>query len=71
MNRARTRSANVICCSSACCCDARSALVSEAAIADGRTLEGLGIAPQGVEAIVPGYLYRYRKAGQFTRPTHA
>ena len=46
-------------------------IVSEAAVTDGRTLEGLGIAPQGVDAIVPGYLYRYRKAGQFTRPTHA
>ena len=33
-----------------------------------RTLEGLGITPQGIEGIVPGYLYRYRKAGQFTAP---
>ncbi len=44
-------------------------LVSEASKISGRTLEGLGIVPQGVEAVVPRYLYRYRKAGQFTRPT--
>lgn len=41
-------------------------LVSPEAEADGRTLAGLGISPEGVEAIVPGYLYRYRKAGQFS-----
>ena len=46
-------------------------LVSEDARAAGNTLEGLGIEPQGVESIVPGYLYRYRKAGQFTRTTNA
>ncbi len=43
-------------------------VVSEAAAREGRTLQGLGIAPQGIEGIVPGYLYRYRKAGQFTAP---
>ena len=43
-------------------------VVSEAARRERRTLEGLGIAPQGIEAIVPTYLYRYRKAGQFTAP---
>lgn len=42
-------------------------LVSAAAVAEGRTLEGLGITPEGVEAIVPSYLYRYRRAGQFTQ----
>ncbi len=42
--------------------------VSQAAVAEGRTLEGLGIEPEPVEAIVPGYLYRYRKAGQFSAP---
>ncbi|NNE23557.1 MAG: complex I NDUFA9 subunit family protein [Rhizobiales bacterium] len=46
-------------------------IVSEACTADGRTLEGLGISPQGIESIVPSYLYRYRKAGQFTRTTNA
>ena len=40
-------------------------VVSAAAIADGRTLKGLGIDAQGVEAILPGYLTRYRKTGQF------
>jgi len=43
-------------------------VVSDDAKRDRRTLEGLGIAPSGIEAIVPSYLYRYRKAGQFTAP---
>jgi NADH dehydrogenase len=43
-------------------------LVSEAAQREKRTLEGLGIAARGIEGIVPGYLYRFRKAGQFTAP---
>ena len=43
-------------------------VASEEARRDRRTLEGLGIAPSGIEAIVPSYLYRYRKAGQFTAP---
>ncbi len=43
-------------------------IVSEAAIQHGQTLEGLGIAPQAMEAIVPEYLVRFRRAGQFTRP---
>lgn len=41
-------------------------LVSEEARREGRTFEALGIKPSGVEAIVPSYLYRYRKAGQFS-----
>ena len=41
--------------------------VSPSAVAEKRTLEGLGIAPSSVEAIVPAYLYRFRKAGQFER----
>src|SRR5215469_6260804 len=40
-------------------------VVSEAARRDGRTFEGLGITPQSVAAIVPTYLWRFRKAGQF------
>jgi len=40
-------------------------VVSDAARRDGRTLEGLGIAPRPVAAIVPAYLWRFRKAGQF------
>jgi NADH dehydrogenase len=42
-------------------------LVSETAVVEGRTLQGLGIVPEGVVAIVPSYLYRYRRAGQFTQ----
>ena len=41
-------------------------VVSEAATRERRTLQGLGIAARGIQGIVPGYLYRYRKAGQFT-----
>ena len=40
-------------------------VVSEAAKAAGLTLEGLGIAPDSLEAITPSYLWRYRKTGQF------
>jgi len=40
-------------------------VVSEAAKADRRTLQGLGIEPESVEAIVPSYLWRFRKTGQF------
>jgi uncharacterized protein YbjT (DUF2867 family) len=43
-------------------------VVSADAEREGRTLQGLGITPSGIEGIVPGYLYRYRKAGQFTAP---
>lgn len=40
-------------------------VVSEAATAEGRTLEGLGIVPTAVQAIIPAYLGRFRKRGQF------
>jgi len=40
-------------------------VVSEAARAEGRTLQGLGIEPETIEAIVPSYLWRFRKTGQF------
>ena len=40
-------------------------VVSEAASRDGRTLQGLGITPTTIEAIVPSYLLRFRKTGQF------
>jgi NADH dehydrogenase len=40
-------------------------VVSDAAIADGRTLPGIGIEPETIEAIVPSYLWRFRKTGQF------
>ena len=42
-------------------------VVSEAARSEGRTLEALGISGSSVEAIVPSYLYRFRKAGQFEK----
>ncbi len=45
-------------------------IVSDQASAEGRTLQGLGITPESYEAIVPSYLYRFRKTGQFeTRRT--
>jgi uncharacterized protein YbjT (DUF2867 family) len=44
-------------------------VVSAAARAEGRTLEGLGIQPQSVEAVVPTYLWRFRRQGQFTEST--
>jgi uncharacterized protein YbjT (DUF2867 family) len=40
-------------------------VVSPPAEAEGRTLRGLGIAPEPFETLVPSYLYRYRKTGQF------
>jgi NADH dehydrogenase len=40
-------------------------VVSEAAIAEHRTLKELGIVPASVEAIVPSYLWRFRRTGQF------
>jgi NADH dehydrogenase len=42
-------------------------IVSEEAERDGRTLKGLGIQPTSMEAVLEGYLWRFRKAGQFTR----
>jgi NADH dehydrogenase len=40
-------------------------VVSEAAQREGRTLEGLGIAPIAMAAVAPTYLWRFRKTGQF------
>jgi NADH dehydrogenase len=40
-------------------------IVSEQAKAEGRTLEAFGVTPRAMEAIVPGYLTRFRKTGQF------
>ena len=45
-------------------------VVSEAAKAEGRTLQAIGIEPETIEAIVPSYLWRFRRAGQF-RPKSA
>ena len=41
-------------------------VVSEAAKRDGRTLEGLGIEPVAIEAVVPDYLEQFRPRGQFS-----
>mgnify|MGYP001050918554 FL=1 len=40
-------------------------VVSDAAKSAGLTLEGLGITPDSLEAVVPSYLWRFRKTGQF------
>jgi uncharacterized protein YbjT (DUF2867 family) len=40
-------------------------VVSDEAKRDGRTLEAIGITPESIEAIVPTYLWRFRKTGQF------
>jgi uncharacterized protein YbjT (DUF2867 family) len=42
-------------------------IVSATASAEARTLEGLGIVPDSLQAIAPQYLWRFRKAGQFAR----
>jgi NADH dehydrogenase len=42
-------------------------VVSEAAKQDGRTLEGLGIDPAAINTVVPSYLWRFRKTGQFQK----
>jgi uncharacterized protein YbjT (DUF2867 family) len=41
-------------------------VVSADAIAEARTLQGLGIQPRAVEAIVPRYLVRFRPKGEFS-----
>jgi uncharacterized protein YbjT (DUF2867 family) len=43
----------------------RDNVVSDAAAAEGRTLAAFGIEPAALEAIVPSYLWRFRKTGQF------
>lgn len=40
-------------------------VVSEQAIAERRTLDGLGLPATPADAIVPSYLWRFRKTGQF------
>ncbi|GGE32951.1 oxidoreductase [Agaricicola taiwanensis] len=46
-------------------------VVSPEAIAQKRSLPGMGVAPTSIEAIVPSYLYRFRKSGQFERAPEA
>ncbi len=41
-------------------------VVSSGAIAEGLTLEGMGITPSLMESILPSYLVQYRPHGQFT-----
>jgi NADH dehydrogenase len=41
------------------------AVVSDEATREGRTLEALGIEPLAMAAVVPSYLWRFRKTGQF------
>ena len=43
----------------------RDNVVSQEAIQEGRTLDGIGISASAAEAIVPAYLVRFRKTGQF------
>ncbi len=40
-------------------------VVSDKAVKDGRTLEGIGITQRTMEAILPTYLWRFRARGQF------
>ena len=40
-------------------------VVSQEASDEGRTLVGLGLRPAAVDAIIPTYLWRYRKNGQY------
>jgi NADH dehydrogenase len=40
-------------------------VVSNEAEREGRTLRGLGIEPVAMETVVPSYLWRFRKTGQF------
>ncbi len=46
-------------------------VVSAKAIKDGRTLEGIGITPRTMEAILPSYLWRFRARGQYPATTSA
>lgn len=45
----------------------RDNVVSEAAVAEGRSFAGLGIEPRTLAAILPTYLYRYLPHGQYDR----
>lgn len=42
-------------------------VVSDAAARAGLTLQGLGIAPDSLEAVAPQYLWRFRATGQFQK----
>jgi hypothetical protein len=40
-------------------------VVSQAAAKENRTLQGIGISPSSLAAILPTYLWRFRKTGQY------
>ncbi|CDO39435.1 3-beta hydroxysteroid dehydrogenase [Bartonella henselae] len=42
-------------------------IVSQEAIENGYTLEGVGITPKAMAALLPSYLWRFRPHGQFSR----
>ena len=44
-------------------------IVSDAAKREGRTLEAIGIVPASIPVVAPDYLWRFRKAGQFSGRT--
>jgi NADH dehydrogenase len=44
-------------------------VVSEQANREGRTIQALGIEPIAMESVVPSYLWRFRKTGQFRDQT--
>ncbi len=44
----------------------RDNVVSDAAIKDGRTLQGIGIEPLAIASVVPDYLEQFRPRGQFS-----
>lgn len=44
-------------------------VVSEDASRDGRTLAGLGVTPTAMETVLPSYLVRFRRTGQYWRNT--
>ena len=44
-------------------------VVSAEAERENRTFAALGIRPQAMDAILPGYLWQYRPMGQFSKPT--
>jgi uncharacterized protein YbjT (DUF2867 family) len=48
----------------------RDNVVSDEAVREERTLHGLHIEPTSVQAIVPSYLWRFRRSGQFNHLRH-
>lgn len=42
-------------------------IVSQEAIENGYTLEGVGITPKAIAASLPSYLWRFRPHGQFSQ----